>query len=239
MIYVISDIHGCYDEYMELLKKINLKDSDTLYVLGDVVDRGPHPVKVLQDMMLRVNVFPIIGNHDYVAIMLLKKLCVEVTEENVENYLSEKDMQDYMHWLKDGGQTTIDEFLKLDAEERQDILDYLEEFSIYEELEVNGKEFVLVHAGINEFAEDKEWEEYSLADLLFYRADYKKRYFSNENKFLVTGHTPTPRLRADKKPLVYEENGHIALDCGCVFGGQLAAYCLDTGESVYVGKGKE
>lgn len=150
MIYVISDIHGCYDEYIELLKK----------------------------------------------------LCVEVTLEN--------------------------------AEERESVLEYLEEFSVYEELEVNGKEYVLVHAGINEFAESKEWEEYSLADLLFYRADYKKRYFGDCNKFLVTGHTPTPRLRADRKPLVFEGNGHIALDCGCVFGGRLAAYCFDTGEVTYV-----
>ena len=236
MIYVISDIHGCYDEYIELLNKINLKDSDTVYVLGDVVDRGPHPVKVLQDMMMRVNVFPIIGNHDYVALLLLKKLCVEVTEDNAEDYLSEQDLQDYMHWLADGGQTTIDEFLKLSVEEREELIEYMEEFSVYEELEVNGREFVLVHAGLNGFEEDKDMEDYSLADLLFYRADYTKKYFNAESKLLVTGHTPTPRLRADKKPLVYEENGHIALDCGCVYGGQLAAYCLDTGECVYVGK---
>ena len=39
--YVISDIHGQYDMFMELLEKIPLKDSDTLYILGDVVDRVP------------------------------------------------------------------------------------------------------------------------------------------------------------------------------------------------------
>lgn len=68
MIYVISDIHGCYHEYIELLKKINFCDEDELYVLGDVVDRGPDPIKVLQDMMLRANVYPILGNHDYMAL---------------------------------------------------------------------------------------------------------------------------------------------------------------------------
>lgn len=40
MIYVVSDIHGCYDKYQELLKKLNLGPDDTLYVLGDVIDRG-------------------------------------------------------------------------------------------------------------------------------------------------------------------------------------------------------
>ena len=38
--YVISDIHGEYERFMELLEEIELKDTDTLYVLGDVLDRG-------------------------------------------------------------------------------------------------------------------------------------------------------------------------------------------------------
>lgn len=46
--YVISDIHGQYDMFMELIDKIDLKQTDTLYVLGDILDRGPHPIKVLK-----------------------------------------------------------------------------------------------------------------------------------------------------------------------------------------------
>lgn len=33
--------------FMELLDKINLKDTDMLYILGDVLDRGPYPIKTL------------------------------------------------------------------------------------------------------------------------------------------------------------------------------------------------
>lgn len=40
MHYVISDIHGCYNEYIKALKKVNFNDNDTLYVLGDCIDRG-------------------------------------------------------------------------------------------------------------------------------------------------------------------------------------------------------
>ncbi len=53
MRYVISDIHGCYEQYRLLLEKIRFSDNDRLYVLGDAVDRGPEPIKVLQDMMRR------------------------------------------------------------------------------------------------------------------------------------------------------------------------------------------
>ena len=40
-IYIMSDIHGLYDRYEAMLKKIDLKEDDRLYVLGDVIDRGP------------------------------------------------------------------------------------------------------------------------------------------------------------------------------------------------------
>lgn len=38
MIYCISDIHGQYKQYKKMLECIDLKEEDTLYVLGDVID---------------------------------------------------------------------------------------------------------------------------------------------------------------------------------------------------------
>ena len=73
-------------------------------------------------------------------------------------------------------------------------------------------------------------------DFFWERADYEKQYYPGSRIFLVTGHTPTPIIRKDKKPLVYCEKQHIALDCGCVYGGALATYCLETGQIVYVCK---
>ena len=95
MRYIIADIHGCYNEYINLLKKINFSDNDILYILGDVVDRGPEPIKILQDMMKRSNVFLIIGNHEFMMYTILKKLTVEITSENCENYLETDDILKY------------------------------------------------------------------------------------------------------------------------------------------------
>ena len=53
-------------------------------------------------MMLRRNVFPIIGNHEYMALMVLKKFAVEITDENTENYLSADDITSYMNWSLNG-----------------------------------------------------------------------------------------------------------------------------------------
>jgi serine/threonine protein phosphatase 1 len=91
---------------------------------------------------------------------------------------------------------------------------------------------VLTHAGLNNFSPDKSLEEYGLADMTLYRPDYSKRYY--EDKYVVTGHTPTFKIRDDGEAMVYEANGHIAIDCGCIYGLRLAAYCLDTHEVYYV-----
>ena len=56
MNYVVSDIHGYYDKYTSLLSFIRFSDNDKLYILGDVIDRGPDGLKLLQDIMERPNV---------------------------------------------------------------------------------------------------------------------------------------------------------------------------------------
>ena len=123
MRYLISDIHGCFDQYQTLLAKIGFSDKDELYVLGDVVDRGPEPIKVLQDMMKRPNVIFILGNHDFIMYALMKKLSVEITEDNYDNYLTGEIMLDYQLWLQDGGLITAEKFRELGRREQADILD--------------------------------------------------------------------------------------------------------------------
>lgn len=232
MIYVMSDLHGCYDEYLKALELVDFKETDQLYILGDVVDRGKEPIRLLQDMMMRSNVFPIIGNHEYMALSVLRKLCVEITEENVQSHLNETDMESLYHWCKDGGDVTLQQFQKLSYEEKLDILDYLDEFSLVEEISVNQKHFILVHAGLNPFIKDKALEDYQLEEVIFKSCDYDRVYF--EDKYLVSGHKPTVSIDKKQKGQIIEMNHHIAIDCGCVFGLNLGIYCLDTGEKWYV-----
>lgn len=233
MQYIIADIHGCYNEYLELLDKIGFSDEDDLFVLGDSMDRGPEPIKVIQDLMKRPNVTYILGNHDDMMLQSLKKLAVDITESNLSN-LSEDVLLSYYHWISDGGAITAEQFRKLPQEDRLDVIDYLECAYPYEMIEDNGMLYILVHAGIQNFDPNKELDEYNVSDFLWERLDYGRRYFPGDRIVLVSGHTPTPLIRDDKKPLAYCKNGHIALDCGCVFGGNLAAYCIETGEVTYV-----
>lgn len=229
MNYVISDIHGHYDKYKEMLGKIGFNDYDTLYILGDVLDRGPEGIKVLQDMMMRPNVIPVLGNHEYMAMLSLSWMMKEVTEDTLEEFDVDK-MQSLSEWMLVGGKETMAEFQKLCAEDREDILEYLTEFSLYEVVHAGGETFILVHAGLNNFQPDRDMYEYDLSELIFQKPDYDKEYF--QDKYLVTGHTPTRVINGVDK--IFVKNRHIAIDCGCEFGGKLGCICLDSMEQFYV-----
>ncbi|SEG00514.1 serine/threonine protein phosphatase 1 [Eubacterium ruminantium] len=232
--YVISDIHGQYDMFMELLDKIKFNENDTLYILGDVLDRGPHPIKTLMKLMEMPNAICIVGNHELMALECLEFLMKEITDMSIEE-LDEKMLENLLTWQYNGSKTTIEEFEKLDAVTKQDVIDFIKDFVIYEEVSVNDKDYLLVHAGLGNYSPEKDIEDYSLHDLIWARADYDVRYF--EDKYVISGHTPTQYIKDNPQPgFIYRKNNHIAIDCGaCIPGGRLAAICLDTGEEYYTG----
>lgn len=49
MIYVMSDIHGHQEAFDDILSQIQLSDHDHLYILGDVIDRGPDGIELCKE----------------------------------------------------------------------------------------------------------------------------------------------------------------------------------------------
>ena len=93
------------------------------------------------------------------------------------------------------------------------------------------KKFVLVHAGIKNFKQDKELDEYSTEDFVTEPADLDKTYY--KNRTLVVGHVPTTEIEGGEGKIV-KKNNNVAIDCGCGKGGQLGIYCLNNGAEMYV-----
>ena len=234
MQYAVSDIHGCYGKYVELLRRLDLKDSDTLYVLGDMIDRGPDGLKILLDMSMRPNIVPFLGNHEYAALTCLPWLMEELTEENTEPDVLLWRLKSVQGWMADGGDKTVAAFRRLSPDVRQDVLDILEDLTVYEETEAGGREFVLVHAGLGGFLPDKALDDYGLDELILSRPEPGETYFPH--KYLVYGHTPTPYYTGvqPEDARIYRMGKLIGIDCGCSSGGPLGCLCLDTLEEIYV-----
>jgi len=232
MTYVMSDLHGKYEKFLQMLDTIHFSDDDDLYILGDVVDRGPQSVELLRDMSMRMNVFPILGNHDMTAALLLKKLCVEITEDNYASQLNPEILKILAMWQMDGGQVTLDGFKKLSVDEREVLIEYLEEFTPYETVEAAGNRFILVHGGIPYEKRNLPLSKQSVHELVIERPNYTKRYYNDV--YLVTGHTPTINIGEEYRGRIYRGNGHIAIDCGAGFGMPLGCIRLDDFKEFYV-----
>ena len=231
MIYVIGDIHGCKEKYDEMLSKLSPGDKDAVFVLGDVLDVGDSGIEILMDMMYKTNIYPVLGEREYYAKNLLEDIADCGGLEAALGQLVDEKKELLLRWKKLGCEKTVDAFLKLSQDDREAVLDYLGEFNPYEELECNGKRFVLCHAGIRGFGEERALDDYGEEDFIFEGADYGRIYFSDA--YLVTGHTPTVAIGKEFAGKVYSKKRHIALDCGAAFGGRLAALCLDTLKLTY------
>ena len=230
--YVMSDIHGQYDLLMDIIEKIKLNDEDTLYVLGDLIDRGPHPIKTVLKLMEMPNVICLVGNHELMAIDCLDFLMKEITNESIAS-MDAMTINNIVSWKINGCDTTLKEFRALDRETQMEVLVFFKDFSLYEEVTVGDKDYFLVHAGLGNYRPDKKIEEYSVFEMVWDRADYDIQYFPD--KYTVSGHTTTQFMEGNPKPgYIFKKNNHIAIDCGAhIPGGRLAALCLDTGEEFY------
>lgn len=69
--YVMSDMHGEANRFHAMLEKNRFSAGDTLYILGDVIDRGADGINLLLEIMQKPNVVMLLGNHEYMMIQYL------------------------------------------------------------------------------------------------------------------------------------------------------------------------
>ena len=226
MIYIMSDLHGCFEKYRKMLLLIGLKENDTLYILGNIVDRGPDEIKILLDLSARKNVITLRGNHDHKAEILLSRLMRP--KESIAKKQFEKQLS---FWISDGGLPTYESFLKLELQKKVVVLNYLKEMPFYKIIQIDGEKYFLAHTVPEKEYMPKRPEQCPEWALILGEPDYEETYF--EDMTLVTGHTPTVLIDKSFQGRIWRENNHIAVDCGAVFGNPLGCICLDTGEEFY------
>ena len=146
MIYAVSDLHGCYDRYRQLLDKLDLEEQDTLYVLGDALDRGPEGFQILSDMASRPQVVGLLGNHEAMALDALPGLLGSL--ENSRASMSRSDRANASLWFSNGGESSLRDFLRLDKGQRQEVWAYMGSLPLYREVKAGGRDFLLVHGGL-------------------------------------------------------------------------------------------
>lgn len=250
--YVISDIHGQYKAYKKMLREIDFKPEDTLYVLGDAIDRGPNGIKVLMDLMKRKNVEFFVGNHELLMLDALVNM-----QENRSKQRSDTDDVDL--WLDpcNGGKSTYDAYIDLPVSKRKELIQYIQNAWVVKKLTIGKKKFHLSHA----YTSDKRMGDgLKYADMthsqiwdivwvnIYDRAFICKNaahLFPNKKTIYVSGHTFTQRLDCvDEKGrgIIYHNKDYHGyqvynIDCGMALKNktsQLACLRLEDEAQFYV-----
>ena len=229
MTYVVSDLHGNFEKFKQLLKTIKFTDNDVMYVLGDIVDYGEEPIELLCDLSMRYNVIPIVGDHDYRALKLLTELDKMVSEQIMPE---PEILAEMTEWIQDGGQRTMESFKALDDDMREGVLEYLQDMALYEEVEVGGKKYLLIHAGIAGFEKDTPIEDYMPEDFISEPLDRERSYIDGVT--IIAGHIPTYEIEGAEKGKIFRGTDSIIIDCGAAFDEALGCLCLETGKEFYV-----
>ncbi len=222
---IIGDIHGCYDELLELLYKLGyVVGADSLshpqgrrlIFLGDLVDRGPKVPDVLRLCMTAVQSgagFCVPGNHDVKLVKKLKGRDVRITHGLAETLAQlESESEEF----KQSVSTFIDKLVS--------------------HLVLDDGRLVVAHAGLKEAYQGRssgrvrefclygettgETDAYGLPVRYNWALDYRGK------ATVVYGHTPV------EEPSWL--NRTICVDTGCVFGGKLTALRYPESEVVSV-----
>ncbi len=151
MIYVISDLHGYpFERFTELLKKAGFSENDFLYVLGDVVDRGKEGVRYLLWLKEQKNAGLLLGNHED-----MMRKCDFLFSPDALELMRKLDNNQRVNlgiWMANGADDTVRGLFEVSQEEREEIFRYLCTLAPYRTVSAGGREFVLTHSGLRDFA---------------------------------------------------------------------------------------
>lgn len=226
-ILVISDIHGCLDEFEQLLEKVNYDiNKDQLILLGDYVDRGFKSKDLLNEVngLLNEGVIALKGNHDQMFL----------------DWLTLDDYVAALNFFRNGGFSTVtsyvgndwfengyDEELALKAKKfihkhYYHHVEFLQNLKYYHET----PEYIFVHAGIN--VNFKDWKNTDHEDFIWIRDQFLK-YDHEHPQTVIHGHTPCINLHETAD--IYFRNKKIGIDGACAYGHQLN--CLEIKDGQY------
>ncbi|MEL7148849.1 MAG: metallophosphoesterase [Bacteroidota bacterium] len=93
-IFVIGDIHGCYDELLKLIDQASIGPDDQLIALGDIVDRGDQSVEVYQFLRNRPNTIVLMGNHERKHLRGILSYSQEIVKVQFGD-----GYKDFVHWV--------------------------------------------------------------------------------------------------------------------------------------------
>lgn len=238
--YAITDLHGMWNLWEQISEYCD--ETDTIYFLGDAIDRGIDGLRVMESLLKDKRVIYLLGNHEEFFLNIAPKL---KSIKNINEILVSSDDDLYL-WLCNGGYDTMKSFLYATREEQDwflNELSKLEDLDIY--INKYDKTIYLCHAGTSPDYDKTDFlllgnnNPYTWDRHHFYKPWAKKGL---EDCFVVHGHTPVQYLwqkhivqpygRIVNEKLLpviatYADGHKFDLDLGCFETKTVALFDLD------------
>lgn len=235
MYYIMGEPHGNAKTYFALKDQIEFSKKDEMYILGDVLGgNSKHPeecIKILEDIMQHDNIHLLLGDFEYSYVM------------SDVNY-DEREKEKWRNRVREhvGGAQFLAYMDKMTEQERKRYVSYLIECNMTKLLEIEGRQFYLVHGApvVCEKNGVIEWQEKVTRSHVIIGRDYRKEVLSDpdvkqckknelENLFIVCGHaiasTITQAYCVEYAKYMDEDHSEycrvffqdniIAIHCGC------------------------
>lgn len=221
---IISDIHGCIDEFNELLRKVRFnRNSDRLILLGDYVDRGPASREVVErtmELVLHDNAIALRGNHDQRLVDLVLGDDAAVKAKFREH----GGLQTLQSYIDFKGTEITDEVIRqaqLNIAQRDGRhIEFLRGLPLYYEDDAH----IYVHAGLN--PKYSNWKEQPERDFMYIKGDFYL-HRTRVDKKVVFGHSRTEEIQ--QRSDIWFAEDKIGIDGGCAYGQQLNALIVENG----------
>ena len=256
--FVISDIHGYFDVFQTMLKKISFSDEDELIIAGDYIDRGPQSLEMLRWMEnCSDNILLLMGNHDaeFAECISVMDSYAHILGLDESDVVDSQTLYSAMIRIPEVENTYFDYYgtirsLVIDKEiclsELKRHAEAIRQLPYYYKRTIDNKKYVIVHAG---YYENKSVSQTEMQQFYLYARE--EAYFSIggiPNSTIIAGHTPTiakstPMYTGGKIFKHYDKKRNCTfydIDCGCGYrdladsNGRLACIRLDDEEVFYV-----
>lgn len=201
--YVMSDIHGCYKDFISMLEQINFSENDQLILAGDYIDRGVQNFEMLKWIEnAPYNVLLIKGNHDVEFAQCINILSSFIKKLNIKIFTTEDLLKVYLVIKEDLNNDIFDQYGTI----KQLITNYnikLSDLNNWEQIinampyhfkiTVNGKKHIITHAG---YIANKDFniiqDKYEdIESFYIYAREDSMKYGGQKNATIIFGHTPT------------------------------------------------
>jgi len=258
MNYLIGDLQGCCDALDRLLSKIDFSPSrDRIYLLGDLVNRGPASLRTLRRLMaLGSSARSLLGNHDLHLLAVAQGIRPSHRNDTVQEILDAPDREALLQWLRQQNMALFEQgWLMVHA-------GVVPQWDLSQTLQLAGEvEALLRGRDLHDFLaqmygnEPHTWrDDLQGADRLRFvinaltrlrfcnaagRLDFKTKDGAGEAPAGFYPWFDTPGRRTAGTPIAF---GHwstlgqitradlLALDTGCVWGGKLSAARVENGQ---------